>query len=136
MQSTSEQPTETVFHFGAPVIRFGVGDSDNEQDVTGALPCTSAQQIRVTPGGLSDAEGHALDPFVARNFGWSVSVIFCSPFPSVDSYRLFFFFFFFFASSGAGRLLIGFVTPVLVYCRVWGANQPYGDDLGQCGSKS
>ena len=102
MQSTSEQPIETVFHFGAPVIRFSVGDSDNEQDVTGALPCTSAQQIRVTSGRLSDAEGHALDPFVARKFGWSVSVIFCSPFPLVDNYRFFFSFFFFFAFLRCG----------------------------------
>ena len=75
MRSTSEQPVETVFQFGAPRIRFSVDDSDNEQGVSGVVPLTPAQQIGVSSGRLSDVEGHALDPFVARKFNWIVGAI-------------------------------------------------------------
>ena len=75
MQSTSEQPAETVFQFGVPRIRFSVNDSDNEQGISGVLPLTPAQQVRVSSGRLSDVEGHALDPFVARKFNWIGGVI-------------------------------------------------------------
>ena len=81
-RSTSEQPDETVFHFGAPRIRFSVDDSDNEQGTSGVVPLTPAPQVGVSAGRLSDVEGHALDPFVARKFNWIVGVIVIF-FPSV-----------------------------------------------------
>ena len=83
MRSASEQPAETVFQFGAPIIRFSVDDSDNEQGISGVLPLTPAQQVGVSSGGLSDVEGHALDPFVARKFSWIGGVILIF-FSSVD----------------------------------------------------
>ena len=83
MRSASEQPAETVFQFGAPIIRFRVDDSDDEQGISGVLPLTPAQQVGVSSGGLSDVEGHALDPFVARKFSWIGGVILIF-FSSVD----------------------------------------------------
>ena len=42
--------------------------SGSEQAATRVLPSTSSQRVGLAAAGLSDAEGHALDPFVARKF--------------------------------------------------------------------
>ena len=93
LQSTSRPPSEAVFRFGAPVVRFSVVDSDSEQAVAGVLPSASSRRVGLAAAGLSDAEGHALDPFVTRKFvGLAVLLLLlfsvCRRLPAMWFFRL------------------------------------------------
>ena len=67
-QSASKSSLKDRTGIAVPTVRFSLLDADETCEVVTTLPGMSVQSGEVLRAGISDAENHTLDPFVAREY--------------------------------------------------------------------
>ena len=67
-QSASKSSLKDRTGIAVPTVRFSLLDADETCEVVTALPGMAVQSGEMSRAGISDAENHTLDPFVAREY--------------------------------------------------------------------
>ena len=67
-QSVSKSSLRDRTGVAVPSVRFSLLDADETCELVTALPSKAVQPGEISRAGISDAESHTLDPFVAREY--------------------------------------------------------------------